>query len=83
MSIVNWEKANEQSSHFKNTSPTKWAFTKEFLDKDLYQELYDTYPKFDTLVGILLITKKNYLIGNSGKETMVDIIKMVLLENSI
>ena len=52
MSIVNWEKANEQSSHFKNTSPTKWAFTKEFLDKDFYQELYDTYPKFDSSYSI-------------------------------
>jgi len=47
LDLVNWQKVNKESSHFKNASPTKWAFTKEFLNKDLYQELYDTYPKFD------------------------------------
>jgi len=47
MDIVNWKKINEYSSHFKNSKPTKWAFTKEFLNRDLYEQLHDTYPKFD------------------------------------
>lgn len=48
MDIVNWKSVNEQSSHFKNASPTKWAFFEEFLDRDVYEELYNTYPKFDS-----------------------------------
>ena len=47
MNIVNWKNAYEQSSNFKNHSPTKWAFVKEFLNKDFYEELYKTFPKFD------------------------------------
>ena len=47
MDIVNWDIINEKSSHFKNAKPTKWAFTKEFLNRELYEELEQTYPKFD------------------------------------
>jgi hypothetical protein len=47
LNIVNWQNASSQSLNFKNSSPTKWAFIKEFLDKDFYEELYKTYPKFD------------------------------------
>ena len=47
LNIVNWKNAYEQSSNFKNHSPTKWAFVKEFLNKDFYEELYKTFPKFD------------------------------------
>ena len=76
MDIVNWKKINEYSSHFKNSKPTKWAFTKEFLNRDLYEQLHDTYPKFDntswnatdneeklraTKLGITDLKKKYYL----------------------
>ena len=47
LSIVNWQNAHEESSNFKNRAPTKWAFVKEFLDRDFYEELYKTFPKFD------------------------------------
>ena len=47
LNIVNWKNAYEQSSNFKNHSPTKWAFVKEFLNGDFYEELYKTFPKFD------------------------------------
>ena len=47
MNIVNWQNASSQSLNFKNNSPTKWAFIKEFLDRGFYEELYKTYPKFD------------------------------------
>ena len=47
MNMVNWGNSLEQSSHFKNAKPTKWAFIKEFLHKDVYEELYNTYPEFD------------------------------------
>ena len=45
--MVNWQNASSQSLNFKNSSPTKWAFIKEFLDRGFYEELYKTYPKFD------------------------------------
>jgi len=47
LDIVNWQNAHEQSSNFKNHSPTKWTFVKEFLNRDFYEELYKTYPKLD------------------------------------
>jgi hypothetical protein len=47
LNIVNWKNAYEQSSNFKNSNPTKWAYVKEFLDRDFYEELYNTFPKFD------------------------------------
>ena len=47
MNIVNWQNASSQSLNFKNSSPTKWAFIKEFLDRGFYEELYKTFPKFD------------------------------------
>ena len=47
LDVVNWQNAYEQSSNFKNSGPTKWAFVKEFLNKDFYEELYKTFPKFD------------------------------------
>ena len=47
LNIVNWQNVSNQSLNFKNNSPTKWAFIKEFLDRGFYEELYKTYPKFD------------------------------------
>ena len=47
LNIVNWQNASSQSLNFKNSSPTKWAFIKEFLDRGFYEELYKTFPKFD------------------------------------
>ena len=47
LDVVNWQNAYEQSSNFKNQSSTKWAFVEEFLDRNFYEELYKTYPKFD------------------------------------
>ena len=47
LNMVNWQNAYEQSSNFKNSGPTKWTFVKEFLDRDFYEELYKTFPKFD------------------------------------
>jgi len=47
LDVVNWQNAYEQSSNFKNQNSTKWAFVEEFLDRNFYEELYKTYPKFD------------------------------------
>jgi len=47
MNIVNWERVFNESDNFKNRSPTKWAFIEDFLDRDFYEQLFKTYPKFD------------------------------------
>ena len=47
MDIVNWERVFNESANFKNRSPTKWAFIEEFLDRDFYEKLFETYPKLD------------------------------------
>ena len=52
LDIVNWQNAHEQSSNFKNHGPTKWAFVKEFLNRDFYEELYKTYPKLDNTCSV-------------------------------
>jgi len=47
LNIVNWQNAYDKSSNFKSSGPPKWAFVKEFLDRDFFEELYHTFPKFD------------------------------------
>ena len=47
MNVVNWQNAYDKSSNFKSSGPPKWAFVKEFLNRDFYEELYNTIPKFD------------------------------------
>ena len=47
MNIINWENTFTESSKFQKRNPTKWAFVKNFLNEKFYEELYDTFPKFD------------------------------------
>ena len=47
MNIINWENTFTESSNFQKRNPTKWAFVKNFLNEKFYEELYDTFPKFD------------------------------------
>ena len=60
LNAVNWQNAYDQSSNFKKGSPIKWAFVKEFLDRDFYEELYKTFPKFDNTW---------YLTDSAGSKT--------------
>ena len=45
--ILNWEEIFKHEEKFKTQSPTKWAFIENFISKELYDMLYETYPKFD------------------------------------
>lgn len=45
--IINWKKVSKQSDIFKNHKPTMWVFVEEFIDRNFYELLYDTYPKLD------------------------------------
>ena len=47
MNMINWENLDGEFSNFRNRNPTKWAFIEEFLEREFYEKLYETYPKFD------------------------------------
>jgi hypothetical protein len=45
--IINWENVFQQSNNFKKNKPFKFAFIEEFIERNFYEKLYETYPKFD------------------------------------
>ena len=45
--ILNWKNIFENSQKFKTQTPTKWCYIENFFSKELYDELYKTYPVFD------------------------------------
>ena len=47
LNIINWENILDHSKTFQAQKPTKWAFLEEFLSRDFYEKLYETYPKKD------------------------------------
>ena len=47
LNIINWENVLDRSKTFQSQKPTKWAFLEEFLSRDFYEKLYETYPKKD------------------------------------
>ncbi len=46
--FIDWKKYIRDSEKFKNSSPTKWVFIENLLEKEMYDELKRTYPKFDS-----------------------------------
>ena len=47
LNIINWDNILAHSKTFQAQKPTKWAFLEEFLSRDFYEKLYETYPKKD------------------------------------
>ena len=45
--IINWEKLFSYSDTFQNNKPCKWAFIEDFFQREFYDQLYETFPKFD------------------------------------
>ena len=45
--IINWKNVFEQSESFKNNTPFKFGFIKEFFNRNFYERLYETFPKPD------------------------------------
>lgn len=43
--IINWDNVFKQSDSFKNNQPFKFGFIEEFIERDFYEKLYDTFPK--------------------------------------
>ena len=56
--IVNLENLEEESANFKNRSPTKWAYIKEFLNRDFYEELYKSNQRIICIEKVLKRRKK-------------------------
>ena len=45
--IINWEKLFSYSDTFQNNKPCKWSFIEDFFQRDFYDQLYQTFPKYD------------------------------------
>ena len=45
--IINWDSVDNQSNSFKNQTPFCFAFIEDFLDREFYEKLFETYPKID------------------------------------
>ena len=45
--IINWENFLAKSQDFKNQKPFRFAFIEDIFNKDFYEKLFETYPKFD------------------------------------
>ena len=49
--IINWEKLFSYADTFQNNKPCKWAFIEDFFQREFYDQLYETFPKFDDSWG--------------------------------
>lgn len=45
--IINWDNFYKNSDTFKNNKPFRFAFIEEVFNRDFYEKLYQTYPKYD------------------------------------
>ena len=45
--IINWNNVHQQSDKFKNNQPFRFAFIKEFINRNFYKKLYETFPQID------------------------------------
>lgn len=45
--IINWDNIFSKSSEFQTNTPFQFAFIENWLQKDFYEKLYETYPKID------------------------------------
>tara|TARA_A100001037_G_C15141375_1_gene633874 strand:- start:56 stop:748 length:693 start_codon:yes stop_codon:yes gene_type:complete len=45
--IINWTNVCQKSEEFQTKEPAKWTFIENFFEKEFYEKLYDTYPKYD------------------------------------
>jgi len=56
--IINWNNVFKHSEAFRKSTPFKFGFIEEFFKRELYEKLYESYPKIDkTWQELSLITK--------------------------
>ena len=70
--IINWENVLAHSKTFQDQKPTKWAFIEEFLVRDFYEKLYETYPKKDDVWILRSSADKSSHVKLWGTETVSD-----------
>ena len=68
--IINWENVLAHSKTFQDQKPTKWAFIEEFLVRDFYEKLYETYPKKDDVWIFRSSADKSSHVKLWGTETI-------------
>jgi Rps23 Pro-64 3,4-dihydroxylase Tpa1-like proline 4-hydroxylase len=45
--IINWESFYKNQETFKTNKPVRFAFIEDVFNREFYEKLYQTYPKFD------------------------------------
>ena len=58
--IINWNNIFKQSDNFQKSEPFKFAFIEDFFVKDIYEKLYNSYPKFDDTWNHITTYDKNH-----------------------
>ena len=58
--IINWDNIFKQSDNFQKSEPFKFAFIEDFFVKDIYEKLYNSYPKFDDTWNHITTYDKNH-----------------------
>jgi len=73
-SIINWNNVFANSDEFKNNKPFRFGFVEEFLNRDFYEKLYQTYPKVDDSwnkgegAGYRKSSKSKMIINPNGED---------------
>ena len=59
--ISDMKKFSQESDTFQNNKPFKYAFIEEFFNREFYEQLYSSYPKFDSSWNKVADTDKSQL----------------------
>ena len=70
--IINWDNIFSKSAEFQTNTPFQFAFIENWLQKDFYEKLYETYPKIDESWNTLSDLSKfqYYRLWASAKENI-------------
>ena len=55
------KKIKEKITDFKNQEPFNFSFIEEFFNREFYEQLYSSYPKFDSSWNKVADTDKSQL----------------------
>lgn len=59
--IINWDNLLKNSTNFQKNKPFKFGYVEEFLVREFYEKLYETFPKIDdTWTFANLLSKVQY-----------------------
>lgn len=55
--MVNWDSVFNESENFQKNSPFKFGFIENFFNSNFYNQLYQSYPSFETFTDGSNLTK--------------------------